>query len=144
MTGRDIEFTRADLVQHRDALLEMNVEYASWVAVEIEKAFQIPVEALVGASVRDYIVSVLDKVCGEKPPVGVFYLVRMDGKLSGMGGLRGLRDGAAELKRIYVRSESRGRRLGEAIVERLLNDAREFGYQKVLLESAPFMQSAHR
>jgi GNAT superfamily N-acetyltransferase len=144
MTERDISFTQANLAEDRDALLDINVEYGSWVTSEIEKTFHLSIEALLGSSVPEYISGALDKICGEKPPSGVFYLVEVGGKVSGMGGLRRLGDGVAEIKRIYVREESRGRRLGETILQRLLNDARDFGYKKVLLDTGPFMKSAHR
>jgi GNAT superfamily N-acetyltransferase len=144
MTERDTSFMQANLAEDRNALLEINVEYGSWVTSEIEKAFQLSLEALLGSSVPKYIASVLDKICGEKPPSGVFYLVEVGGKVSGMGGLRRLKQGVAEIKRIYVRKESRGRGLGETILQRLLNDARDFGYKKVLLDTGPFMKSAHR
>jgi GNAT superfamily N-acetyltransferase len=144
MTEPDISFTQSNLAEHRDALLDINVEYGSWVASEMEKAFHVSIEALLGSSVPEYISSVLDKICGEKPPSGVFYLVEVDGKVSGMGGLRRMSQGAAEIKRIYVRKENRGRQLGQTILQRVLNDARDFGYKKVLLETGPFMKSAHR
>jgi GNAT superfamily N-acetyltransferase len=34
--------------------------------------------------------------------------------------------------------------LGGLILERLLEHAKSFGYQRVCLESGPFMKSAHR
>ena len=144
MTDSDISFKQAHLTEDRDALLEINIEYASWVAAEMEKTFHVSMGALVGSSsVPDYISRVLDKICGEEPPSGVFYLLKVGGKISGMGGLRRIGEGVTEIKRIYVRKEHRGRRLGERIVQRLLNDARAFGYKKVLLETGPFMKPAH-
>jgi GNAT superfamily N-acetyltransferase len=61
-----------------------------------------------------------------------------------MGGLRRLGPGLAEIKRIYVRPNLRGHRLGEQLLRRLLDDARTFGYDHVYLDTGPFMKSAHR
>ena len=87
---------------------------------------------------------VIDKVCGDPPPKGIFYLVKVDDTLAGMGGLRFLRPGVAEIKRIYFRPEFRGRKLGELMLIRLLADAKAFGYRSVCLDTALFMRAAHR
>lgn len=100
--------------------------------------------ALLGMELADYVPSVIDKVCGEPPPQGVFYVVHVDGALAGMGGLRPLAPGVCEVKRIYVRPAFRGLHLGQAILQRVLADAQAFGYQRVCLDSAPFMRSAQR
>ena len=90
-----------------------------------------------------YVESVLDKICDRTPPEGIFYLVETHGRLAAMGGLRGLEPSLVELKRIYVRPAFRGSGLGERILTRLLTDAQDFGYQRICLESAPFMKNAH-
>ena len=138
------EFVPTDPVAHRDELITLNVEYMEWVLAGIERSFGTPARDLLGQSIPDYVAAKLASVCGAPPPLGVFYLVRLDGALAGMGGLRRLRDGVAELKRVYVRPARRGARLGAAIVECLLADARAFGYRAVWLDTAPFMTSAHR
>jgi GNAT superfamily N-acetyltransferase len=134
----------ANIHIHRDQLIEINVEYVSWVFREIDKLFDVNFEKRIGMPASDYVTSVIDKVCGKLPPEGIFYLVNVDGKLAGMGGLRGLNPIQAEVKRIYIRPEFRGMRLGELVLERLLSDAKEFGYEQACLDTALFMKSAHR
>lgn len=134
----------ADAVSHRDALIHLNTEYMSWVAAGIEREFGYSTQALLGMSLAEYIPGAIDKICGEPPPRGIFYLIERDGQLAGMGGLRFIRSGVAEIKRLYVSHEWRGLKLGEAMLEQLLNDARAFGCDKVCLDTAPFMQAAHR
>lgn len=87
--------------------------------------------------------TVIDKVCGDLPPNGVSYLVTVDGQMAGIGGLRSLSAGVAEVKRIYCRPQFRGMKLGEQTLQRLLGDATAFGYHSVYLETAPFMSAAH-
>jgi ribosomal protein S18 acetylase RimI-like enzyme len=135
-------FRMADPVADRQALLDINIEYVSWVFAEIEKSFCVPARDILGMEVADYVPTVIDKVCGDPPPRGVFYLVEDAGQAVAMGGLRWSGDGVAELKRVYVRPSGRGRRLGEAIVRRLLADARSFGYRTIRLDTTPFMKSA--
>jgi GNAT superfamily N-acetyltransferase len=137
-------FIAADTRLHRSELVELNVEYVSWVFDEIEKMFGVPADEVVGMPAREYIPGVIDKVCGDPPPRGAFYLVQVEGQLAGMGGLRFLRPGVTEIKRLYVRPGFRGMRLGEALLRRLLDDARSFGYEKACLDTGLFMKSAHR
>lgn len=137
-------FLLADPVKHRDALLRINIEYMTWVTAGIGKSFGASAANLNGVPVAEYVAGVIDKVCGDAPPRGAFYLVEHDGALAGMGGLRRVRDGVAEVKRVYVRPTQRGKHLGEAILQRVLDDAAAFGYRTVVLDSAPFMQSAQR
>lgn len=139
-----IDFMPTDPVAHRAELIALNVEYMQWVLDGVERAFGTSPQALLGQSIPDYVAGKIESVCGAPPPQGVFYLVRLDGQLAGMGGLRRVRDGVAELKRVYVRPACRGARLGAAIVDRLLQDARGFGYREAWLDSAPFMAAAHR
>ncbi len=139
-----IEFIAANVVSHRAELIQLNVEYLSWVFAGIEDLFKVPADQVVGMPASEYVPSVIDKVCGDPPPKGIFYLVKVDDKLAGMGGLRCLSDGVAEIKRIYFRPEFRGNKLGELTLSRLLSDAARFGYQSVCLDTALFMKSAHR
>jgi carbonic anhydrase len=135
-------FRLADPVADRAALIALNVEYVAWVFAEIEKLSGLTARGILGMDVADYVPTVIDKVCGDPPPRGVFYLVEDGGEPLAMGGLRRSDDGIAELKRVYVRPAGRGRRLGEAIARRLVDDAREFGYRTVRLDTLPFMRQA--
>lgn len=146
----------ADLTAHRDAMVALNVEYLSWVYAGIEAHFGVPADQVNGAPVADYVPVVIDKVCGHSPPNGIFYLLRdgdADNGLTsvtpnqpwvGMGGLRGLGGGLAEIKRLYLRPGYRGRGWAAALLKRLLADAKAFGYSSVCLDSAPFMADAQR
>ena len=138
------EFIAANAASHRAELIALNVEYLAWVFAGIEELFGVPADQVVGMPARDYVPRVIDKVCGDPPPRGIFYLVKVDGALAGMGGLRFLRPGVAEIKRIYFRPEFRGMKLGELTLSRLLADARAFGYRRVCLDTALFMGAAHR
>ncbi len=135
-------FRIADPFADRAALIALNIEYVTWVFAEIEKMSGLAARDILGAEVADYVPGVIDKVCGDVPPHGEFLLVELDGQPVAMGGLRRSADGVAELKRVYVRPAGRGRRLGEAIARRLVDDARAFGYRSVRLDTLPFMGAA--
>ena len=67
-----------------------------------------------------------------------------EGRLAGCIGLRKLDEERGELKRLYVRPDFRGRRMGETLIRRILDDAREIGYRHVLLDTLPFLHAAIR
>lgn len=139
-----VDYIIANPISHRNELLELNVEYLTWVCNGVESHFGIPADEVVGMPVADYVSTVIDKVCGAPPPKGIFYLVTVDGGLAGMGGLRFVSEGVAEIKRIYFRPVYRGHRLGQQMLDRLIADAAGFGYTTALLDTGPFMTSAHR
>jgi len=77
-------------------------------------------------------------------PDGRLYLADWDGQLSGCAALRRLDGTRCEMKRMYVRPAFRGLHIGQALVERLLADAREIGYRAMLLDTFPFLDRAIR
>ena len=160
-------FHLASPITHRAALLELNTDYMAWVVDGLERATGAAPPEVVRMGLVPYVASMLDKLCAQVPPHGVFYVVMLDGAVAGMGGLRrvegdaqvqgqarmqgqavgdtaGAATAVAEIKRVYVRPAFRGQQLGRAIVQRLMADARAFGYQRVCLDSAPFMHTAQR
>ncbi len=153
-------FRQASLTTDHAALRDLNIAYMAWVVDGLVQTTGAAPPEVVRMGLAPYVASVLDKLCAQVPPQGVFYMVMLDGAVAGMGGLRrvggagggvvcaanagGAPTGMAEIKRVYVKPAFRGRQLGRAIVLRLIDDARGFGYRAVCLDSAPFMQTAQR
>ena len=46
------------------------------------------------------------------------------------------------MKRLYVRPRFRGQRIGKILVERIIADGREIGYDHMLLDTLPFLERA--
>lgn len=65
---------------------------------------------------------------------GIFLVVVHDGEVVGSGGIRLYKDKIAELKRMWLLSRYRGRGLGKAMMERLVDFAQEAGYERIWLE----------
>ncbi len=139
-----ITFHAADAQRDRALLLDLNIRYFEWLAESIRRDFALEVAEMVGGSIPAYVASMLDKLCGARPPEGVFYIVRRDGTPAGMGGVRRLAAGTSEMKRVFVLPDHRGSGLGGIIVKRLVADSDSFGYSTMMLETGPFMTSAHR
>lgn len=139
----NLEFVQADLEQHREVLTRFNIEYLRWCDDSVQEHFGLSLPSVLGTSIPDYVHNALDKLCEGTAPNGVVYVV-FDGKTAlGMGGLRRIRDGVGEIKRIYVSRANRGGGVGANILDRLVSDARSFGYRELMLDTGPFMTSAH-
>ena len=76
------------------------------------------------------------------PPAGVLLLARIEGKYAGCVGLRKLGDKACEMKRLYVRPEFRGKKVGRELVKAVFNEARRRAYQIMRLDTVPLMKEA--
>jgi GNAT superfamily N-acetyltransferase len=78
-----------------------------------------------------------------RPPAGTLVLA-FDGPLAvGTGGLVRLGPGTAEIRRMYVSPGHRGRGIGRAILDVLIDVAERSGYQRILLDSPEFAVAAH-
>jgi drug/metabolite transporter (DMT)-like permease/GNAT superfamily N-acetyltransferase len=75
-------------------------------------------------------------------PGGTFLVVYDDGRPIACGGLRALPDGSAELKRMYVVPEARGRGVARRLLARLEDEARRLGYSRLRLDTASQLNEA--
>ena len=75
-------------------------------------------------------------------PRGRLYLACFDGALAGCIALRQLDDDRAELKRMYVRPEFRGRHIARSLAERIISDAKSIGYRCIMLDTEPCLEAA--
>jgi putative acetyltransferase len=78
-------------------------------------------------------------------PSGCILLAQADGQPAGCVALKPLAAGICEMKRLYVRPQNRGARLGRLLAERIIQEARDLGYSRIRLDTIPsIMGSAVR
>jgi putative acetyltransferase len=68
-------------------------------------------------------------------PDVTFFSYRADGRLLAVGAIKQLDAGHAELKSMHVAESARGRGIGRAVLEHLLQVARDRGVRRVSLET---------
>jgi GNAT superfamily N-acetyltransferase len=83
-----------------------------------------------------------DKELAEMPgryaqPSGRLLLATDGAETGGVIALRGLDAETCEMKRLYVRPAARGHSLGRKLAEKLLDEARAVGYQRMVLDTLP-------
>jgi DNA-binding MarR family transcriptional regulator/GNAT superfamily N-acetyltransferase len=69
------------------------------------------------------------------PPAGCFVVARLDGRPVGCGALKIGPDQIAEIKRLWVEASVRGLGLGRRILERLEEEARQYGVRVLRLDT---------
>ncbi len=75
-------------------------------------------------------------------PWGRIYLAWAGEEVAGCIALRKIDEESCEIKRLYVRPAFRHMGLGRMLAERIVSDAREIGYHRVVLDTFPFLKTA--
>jgi len=89
-----------------------------------------------------------DKELAELPgtyaePKGRLYLAECNGKIAGCIALRPMNEeGVCEMKRLFVREEFRGKKIGRILAEKILADAKAIGYHTMRLDTLQRMEAA--
>jgi putative acetyltransferase len=77
------------------------------------------------------------------PPDGRLLLVEYEGQLAGCIALHKLAEGICEMKRLYLRPPFRGKGLGRALADSIIDEARRIGYLRMRLDTVePVMKYA--
>ena len=88
----------------------------------------------------DHEIEHLEEKYGE--PYGRLYIAFYDGKLAGCIALKQIDDKKCEMKRLFVKSEFRGKNIGNILANKVIDEAKKIGYKSMLLDTFPFLTSA--
>lgn len=129
---------QADFARDLDDVVRLWRAYLEWANGQLEErfGFRLSTSKSIAADV-----STIDKFA---PPAGRLLLACDGDDVVGVGCLKRIRGDTAEIKRMYVDPQQRGRGVGRALLDSLLAAGREQGYSRVLLDSAAFMEDGHR
>lgn len=137
MTAAAIELVAVGDAATREPARYLIAEYLRWIASAAAASYGLSfdVDAMVTSDLEDR--------SKFYPPDGRFYVIRRGESHVGVGCLKRLTPSVAEIQRMYVQPQVRGVGAGRALLQQLLLDAREIGYDAVRLESLKFLSAAH-
>ncbi len=78
-------------------------------------------------------------------PGSALWVAEDNGRVAGCCGVfpsKGLDNDTAELVKFYTAKESRGKGIGKQLIEKSIASAKEFGYEKLYIESLPVFSKA--
>ena len=133
-----IQIIIANPNQHAQPVHELFWEYLQWANKKVEENFGVSFDIAV---MLEEDMNTLGKFM---PPKGRLLLSYVEDQPMGIACLKALTEGIAEVKRMFVRPQARKRGLGRALLNRLLEEAHQIGYERIRLDSARFMKEAHQ
>lgn len=75
-------------------------------------------------------------------PDGRLYIACAEGKAVGCIALRRIDDAVCEMKRLYVKPEFRGHKVGQLLADRIIEDAAKLKYEYIVLDTLTKLQNA--
>jgi putative acetyltransferase len=86
----------------------------------------------------------LDTLPGDyAPPGGTIIVASSDEAVAGCVALRSIDEHVCEMKRLFVKSEHRGKGIGRALAEAVIEHARNLGYVSIRLDTLQSMTEAN-
>jgi len=118
-----LTITQAETEEQIASARELFREYERWLEMDLcFQGFEAELAGLPGSYAE---------------PGGRLLLAYADGDLAGCVALRALSDDICEMKRLFVRSDYRGHKVGIGLIERLIDEATSAGYSKMRLDTFP-------
>jgi GNAT superfamily N-acetyltransferase len=120
----------ADTDEHRCCVRKLLGEYLEGVHASLSSQLNVN---------RDHKASLERNMAGLgrfSPPHGRLLLAEYDGQMAGMVCLQRIEADVGKVDHVYVRPELRRRGIARALLEQLIEEARQIGYDRVRLDTA--------
>lgn len=123
--------------EHKMYVRELFTEYLRWAGAIIEKEYDysFDINLIIEQNMLE-----LEKFL---PPEGHLLLAESENQIVGIVCMQMFRNDFSEIKRMYVRPLFRGKGIGRALLEVLIENAIQMGISRIRLDSARFMKAAH-
>jgi GNAT superfamily N-acetyltransferase len=133
-----VEIREAQLPKDIKSIQQLWIAYLTWGNDKMQSLYGVHPHNPTEAVQQD-----IEKIDKFLPPNGRLILAFIDGKACGIGCLKSINEEIGEIKRMYVDPSFRNIGAGRAILQALLQAAKQTGYTKVRLDSPKFMEAAH-
>jgi putative acetyltransferase len=118
-----VKFIQASSPEEIDQARTLFREYEAWLGLDL--CFQ------------NFEKELVDLPGAYAPPTGLLLLAYENDQLAGCVALRKLSDGVCEMKRLFLRPQFHGRGRGRELAERIIEEARRAGYERMRLDTLP-------
>lgn len=114
---------QAETAEQIEAVRLLFREYEAWLGVDLcFQSFEKELKNLPGKYAQ---------------PSGRLFLALSTEEAAGCIALREIRGTACEMKRLFVRPDFRGLKLGQMLIEKVIAEAKAIGYRRMLLDTLP-------
>jgi ribosomal protein S18 acetylase RimI-like enzyme len=118
-----IEIAQAETREQIEEIRKLFREYEAWLGIDL--CFQ------------NFERELTDLPGKYSKPDGRLFLIYKENQSAGCAALRKIDAQTCEMKRLYVREQFRGSRVGKMLIEKLFEEARIVGYKKMRLDTLP-------
>ena len=129
-----LEIREVKLPHDLDSVRQLWIDYLTWGNNNMQMLYGVHPHHPQEQVEQD--IKMIDKFL---PPHGRLLLAFIDNKACGIGCLKSINEEIGEVKRMYVDPSFRKIGAGGAILQSLINAAKETGYKKIRLDSPKFM-----
>lgn len=133
-----VEIREARQPDDLDIIRKLWIDYLTWGNATMQSLYGVHPHDPEQTAAQD--IATIDKFL---PPHGRLLLAFHEAQPCGIGCLKRIDGDIGEIKRMYVDPSFRRRGAGRALLQSLLDVAKEAGYARVRLDSPKFMEAAH-
>jgi len=131
-----LSILQVELDDHRHHLKELWWEYLCWAnSMNIK-------ELGVNLDIKAMLEQDMVELGRFSPPNGCLLLAQCKTQIAGCACMEKIAEDTGGIKRMFVRQTFRGKGIGRALLESVIDQVREIGYSRIRLDSARYMKEA--